>query len=84
MDQLPVIQNIRNNIRSVIIGKDETINLLLTALLCSGHVLIEDMPEWGRPLWYLLWRPLWAVLSAGYSLRRMSCQRISPVLICSI
>ena len=48
MDQLPVIQNIRNNIRSVIIGKDETINLLLTALLCSGHVLIEDMPGMGK------------------------------------
>lgn len=48
MDQLPVIQNIRNNIRSVIIGKDETINLLLTALLCSGHVLIEDIPGMGK------------------------------------
>lgn len=32
----------------VIVGKDRAIDHLLIALLCSGHVLIEDMPGLGK------------------------------------
>ena len=39
---------IKENIAKVIVGKDEVINLLLTALLADGHVLIEDMPGTGK------------------------------------
>ena len=39
---------IKENIAKVIVGKDEIINLLLTALLADGHVLIEDMPGTGK------------------------------------
>ncbi len=39
---------VRANIRQVIVGKDEEINLLLVALLCEGHVLIEDVPGVGK------------------------------------
>lgn len=39
---------IKENIAKVIIGKDDVINLLLTALLADGHVLIEDMPGTGK------------------------------------
>ena len=38
----------KENIAKVIVGKDEIINLLLTALLADGHVLIEDMPGTGK------------------------------------
>ena len=48
MDYLPVVQHIRSNIRTVIIGKDDTVDLLMISLLCSGHVLIEDMPGMGK------------------------------------
>lgn len=39
---------IKENIAKVIVGKDDVINLLLTALLADGHVLIEDMPGTGK------------------------------------
>jgi MoxR-like ATPase len=48
MDQHSILQRIRENIARVLVGKQETIELLLTALLCQGHVLIEDVPGVGK------------------------------------
>ena len=45
-----VLQNIRTNIGKVMIGNEETIDLLLTALLANGHVLLEDVPGTGKTL----------------------------------
>ncbi len=42
------IQVLRENIQKVIVGKEETIDLLMTALLAKGHVLLEDMPGTGK------------------------------------
>lgn len=39
---------IRENVARVIVGKDEVTTLLLVALLCEGHVLIEDVPGVGK------------------------------------
>ncbi len=39
---------ITKNIGKVIIGKEEIITLLLTALLAEGHVLLEDVPGTGK------------------------------------
>jgi MoxR-like ATPase len=36
------------NVKKVIVGKDEVIELLLVALLCEGHVLLEDVPGIGK------------------------------------
>lgn len=36
------------NISKVIIGKENTIRLLLTALVADGHVLLEDVPGTGK------------------------------------
>lgn len=36
------------NIGKVIIGKEQTIKLLLTALVAGGHVLVEDVPGTGK------------------------------------
>lgn len=38
------------NISRVIVGKKPSIELLLTALLADGHVLIEDLPGLGKTL----------------------------------
>jgi MoxR-like ATPase len=38
------------NVGKVIVGKQETIELILVALLCEGHVLIEDVPGVGKTL----------------------------------
>lgn len=36
------------NISKVIIGKEQTIKFLLTALIADGHVLLEDVPGTGK------------------------------------
>jgi MoxR-like ATPase len=36
------------NVARVIVGKDEVIELCLVALLCEGHVLLEDVPGIGK------------------------------------
>ena len=41
-------QRVKENVARVIVGKDETIELLLVALFCEGHVLIEDVPGIGK------------------------------------
>src|SRR5947207_6426858 len=38
------------NIERVIVGKSEPIDLLLVALLCEGHVLLEDVPGIGKTM----------------------------------
>lgn len=39
---------LRKNAGKVIVGKEETIDLLMIALLCEGHVLFEDVPGIGK------------------------------------
>jgi MoxR-like ATPase len=39
-----VAARLRANIETVVIGKSDQIRLVLTALACRGHVLLEDVP----------------------------------------
>lgn len=39
---------VRENVARVIIGKEEIVDLLLVALFCEGHVLLEDVPGIGK------------------------------------
>jgi MoxR-like ATPase len=39
---------LRKNIESVIIGKTQTVKLLVASLMARGHVLIEDVPGVGK------------------------------------
>ncbi|MDD2458931.1 MAG: MoxR family ATPase [Eubacteriales bacterium] len=43
-----LLKKLRANIGQVLIGKQEAIELLLNALLCHGHCLIEDVPGVGK------------------------------------
>jgi MoxR-like ATPase len=43
-------EQIEENISQVIVGKHQTIELLLVALLGEGHVLLEDVPGLGKTL----------------------------------
>ncbi|MGI5897519.1 MAG: AAA family ATPase [Oscillospiraceae bacterium] len=44
----PIADKLKRNIAKVIIGKDEIIEHVLTALFASGHILLEDMPGTGK------------------------------------
>jgi MoxR-like ATPase len=45
-----IVDRIRTNISQVIIGKDHVVNQMLTALVASGHVLLEDVPGTGKTM----------------------------------
>ena len=41
---------LRESVQRVIVGKDDVIDLAIIALLCRGHVLIEDVPGIGKTM----------------------------------
>jgi MoxR-like ATPase len=69
---MPTIENfvdrVVNNVEQVIVGKRESIKFLMVALLCEGHVLIEDVPGVGKTM---LARSI--AVSLGGQFRRLQC-----------
>ena len=52
-DVSPIVQTAEkliDNIEKVIVGKSESIKLVLVALLCEGHLFIEDVPGIGKTM----------------------------------
>ena len=43
-----LIASLEHQISRVIVGKEDAIQLALIALICRGHVLIEDVPGVGK------------------------------------
>jgi len=61
-------QTVIDSVERVIVGKREAIDLVMVALLCQGHVLIEDVPGTGKTM---LARAVAA--SLGLSFKRLQC-----------
>jgi MoxR-like ATPase len=57
-----------DNVEKVIVGKRSTIELVLIALLCEGHVLIEDAPGTGKTM---LTRAI--AITTGLEFKRLQC-----------
>ncbi|HJW90398.1 MAG TPA: MoxR family ATPase [Anaerolineales bacterium] len=62
------VNRLAENIERVIVGKRAAIDLLMVALLCEGHVLIEDVPGVGKTM---LARAL--AISLGGQFKRLQC-----------
>jgi len=56
------------NVERVIVGKRSVIELAMVALLCEGHILLEDVPGVGKTM---LARSI--ALSLGCSFKRLQC-----------
>ena len=63
-----VAQALRGGIARVIVGKESVIEMALAALLCEGHLLIEDVPGIGKTM---LAKSLARTL--GCTFRRLQC-----------
>lgn len=61
-------QQLIDNVETVIIGKRPSLELLVVALLCEGHALLEDMPGVGKTM---LARAI--ATSLGIQFKRLQC-----------
>src|SRR5512142_1322443 len=43
-------ERVVENLEKVIIGKRDTLELIVVGLLCQGHILIEDVPGVGKTM----------------------------------
>jgi MoxR-like ATPase len=59
---------VKENVEKVIVGKGDVVELAIVALLCEGHVLIEDIPGVGKTV---LAKAL--ARSLGCTFRRIQC-----------
>lgn len=57
-----------SNVARIIIGKKEVVEMMLIALICEGHILLEDVPGLGKTL---LAKSICRTLNCGF--KRIQC-----------
>ena len=48
MSKIEKANAVAEEVKKVIVGKDDCVDIVLTAILAGGHVLIEDIPGMGK------------------------------------
>jgi MoxR-like ATPase len=49
-DVSAITEEIRNEIRKAVVGHNDVVDLMLTSLLCGGHILLEGVPGTAKTL----------------------------------
>lgn len=58
-------------VKKAVVGKDDVIEQIMTAIIGGGHILIEDMLGSGKRRWHWHFPKRWEFRKREYSLRRM-------------
>lgn len=58
-------------VKKAVVGKDDVIEQIMTAIIGGGHILIEDMPGVGKTTMALAFSKAMGIQEREYSLRRM-------------
>jgi len=73
------ISQVIDEIETVIIGKRDVIRLVICAVLCNGHILIEDVPGVGKTT---LGKTLAIVLGCTFKRITHNCNERSSNVFC--
>ena len=74
---LHAIATVRDELRKIIRGKDDVVDLVLTSVLSQGSVLLEDVPGVGKTTLAKSWLRSSILSSTEFSARPICCRRIS-------
>ncbi len=72
-----IVSQLEASVKAVMLGQEETVRRVISTMIAGGHVLLEDVPGTGKPLWrrQLLLR-LAEVISSESNLRRIFYHQI--------
>ncbi|WP_390624666.1 AAA family ATPase [Ruminococcus sp. AM31-15AC] len=61
------MREITDEVKKVIIGKDEVVDMVFAAILAQGHVLMEDVPGVGKTTLAVAFSKALGLKQRGYS-----------------
>ena len=61
------MREITDEVKKVIIGKDEVVDMVFAAILAQGHVLMEDVPGVGKTTLAVAFSKALGLETRGYS-----------------
>ena len=82
MDTKQKIDEILSETGKAVLGKQEVLSRILTAILAGGHILIDDIPGVGKTTIAVAFTP-WGSITKGCSSPRTSFLRISRAFPCT-